>query len=164
MTLGAALQKAAEKKLQSGWIHLKESVKEPDLESPCLLEYGELNDSSQTAADMGFPVEGLDTETMEDSAEWCRQFEDEPCLPLLLEAFLYYWRFDAWLPYPGAPEPPSLEESQRLQAIEFEQLMGPERDSVRCRAPACERGAIVNSSLCRKHHFELIQKRPYPFD
>ncbi|HPT49714.1 MAG TPA: hypothetical protein PKZ22_05865 [Accumulibacter sp.] len=158
MTLGAALQKAARNTLEDGWIFLRD--REPNTESECLLVYG-APDDSPIAAERGFILEGLDTATLEDSADWCTQFEDEPSMELLLEAFLYYWKHDAWLPHPGAAEPASQEEVERLQAIEFNELLGTERTTVQCKVPRCERGAIVNSSLCRKHHFEAIQKRPY---
>jgi hypothetical protein len=45
----------------------------------------------------------------------------------------------------------------------FFDALGDERPNTRCRAPDCERGAIPFSVLCKRHHFESIQKQPCPF-
>ena len=45
----------------------------------------------------------------------------------------------------------------------FYDRLGPERPEVPCHHPACKRGAIVNSTFCRVHHFEMIYQRACPF-
>ena len=62
------------------------------------------------AVQAGFSREGLDTDTLEGTAECARSFEDPPSDALLVESFSYYLRFDAFLPAPGAPDPPPWEE------------------------------------------------------
>jgi hypothetical protein len=46
---------------------------------------------------------------------------------------------------------------------EFVDRLGDERADERCGHPGCERGAVPFSTLCRRHHFESVMKRPYPF-
>lgn len=47
---------------------------------------------------------------------------------------------------------------------EFYDLLGDERDAPKCRRDGCERGAITQSLLCRRHHYESYRGRPCPFD
>ena len=158
MSLKAALRSAASKELEYGWLYLP-NAENPSLETPCLLISGYEEDSHLVAAANGFPKDGLDTEDLEETANCARLFQDPPRDDLLLESFIYYWRFDAWLPGPGAPEPPSQEETQR----QYYEMLGVERQGVPCRKESCSRGAISNSVLCRVHHFEMIRKIPCPF-
>jgi hypothetical protein len=60
----------------------------------------------------GYPKEGLDGATFEDTARWARQFVDPPSDELLLESYLYYLENDAFLPRPDAPPPLPWEETQ----------------------------------------------------
>lgn len=55
-------------------------------------------------------------------------------------------------------------EWQRSIDREFYDVLGAERSDVRCHEPGCKRGAISLSVLCRPHHFEMVKKRPCPFD
>jgi hypothetical protein len=91
------------------WLFFAGSEK-PTLDTPCLLLDADSDeDPEDIAAERGFPQEGLDRATIEDTTACARQFEDPPTDELLLESFVYYRRFDAWLPYPGAPDPPPSE-------------------------------------------------------
>lgn len=100
ITLRSALRRAAERSLEQGWVCLK-NQSTPELDSECLVVFDET--VSQPLADAaGFSELAVETADLEDSAEWATQFEEAPSDILLLESFLYYWRFDAWLPYPGA--------------------------------------------------------------
>jgi hypothetical protein len=105
----------------------------------------------------------LDTATIADTATNARQFRNPPTDDLLLEAFVYYWRFDAWLPYPEAPDPPPWEEIKKREDREFFEVLGEERCDVPCRSKGCTRGAINHSVFCRVHHYEMIKKEPCPF-
>src|SRR5258708_6226737 len=81
-----------------------------------------------------------------------------------LESFLYYVRFDTFLPEIGAPDPPPWEETRRRLDLEFYDNLGPENPSRPCRHEGCDRGSIRNGVLCKPHHFELIEHRECPFE
>lgn len=163
-TMRLALRAAAAGKLEPGWLFLASS-EAPTLDAPCLLvvDTDEDHDIEDIAAELGFPEDGLDTATIEDTADCARRFSDPPTDELLLESFVYYWRFDAWLPSPGAPDPPPLDETKRMLDRAFFDELGEERRDVPCRSEGCARGAVPLSVFCRVHHFEMIKKRPCPF-
>jgi hypothetical protein len=47
---------------------------------------------------------------------------------------------------------------------QFCQWLGPEDVSRPCKRLGCEHGAISMGVLCKRHHFEMIRGRPYPFE
>lgn len=162
-TMQFALRAAAAGRLEQGWLYLPTAEK-PTLETLCLLIDAEPDDDSEAiAVEHGFPHEGLDTATIEDTAACARRFLNPPTDQILLESFVYYWRFDAWLPSPGAPDPPPWEETKKRQDREFFEALGEERCDASCRSEGCTRGAIHQSVFCRVHHFEMIKKEPCPF-
>jgi hypothetical protein len=59
--------------------------------------------------------------------------------------------------------PPSNEFRRRLDR-EFYDILGAERANQFCREEGCDRGAIEHSLFCRVHHFEMVKRRPCPFD
>jgi hypothetical protein len=63
-----------------------------------------------------------------------------------------------------AADPPPMEDRQRRLDREFYDRLGTEDSSRPCKRDGCPRGAIVNSVLCKRHHFEMIQRRDCPFD
>lgn len=77
---------------------------------------------------------------------------------------------DALGPTLGVPDPQSgnserlPEESLRRVDREFADNLGPEDTTRQCHRNGCERGAVKLSVFCRRHHFEMITRRPYPFD
>jgi hypothetical protein len=144
LTMRAALRAAAAGKLEDGWLYLP-SAKKPELDTLCLLVTADDGDSEAVANALGFPHEGLDTPTIEDTAHAARQFNEAPTDELLLESFVYYWRFDAWLPKPGAPTPPPWEETKLRLDREFFDGLGVERPDVACKAEGCTRGAVQYS-------------------
>lgn len=158
-----ALRAAAAGKLEQAWLYLKDS-QAPSLDTPCLIVDADPDDDMEAIArKQGFVQEGLDTATIEDTAKCVSQFQHPPTDELLLESFVYYWRHDAWLPAPGAPEPPPWEETKKRMDREFFDVLGPERDNVPCRTEGCKRGAVSQSVFCRVHHYEMIKKEPCPF-
>jgi hypothetical protein len=62
-----------------------------------------------------------------------------------------------------ADAPPPLEDRQRRLDREFYNRLGPEDVSHPCRRDGSSRGAIPNSVLCKRHHFEMIKHRDCPF-
>ncbi len=162
LTMRFALRAAAAGKLEDGWLYFPRS-ENPGLDTVCVLVTADDGDSESVASALGFPYVGLDTATIEDTANAARQFQATPSDELLLESFVYYWRFDAWLPEPGAPEPPPLEEVKLRLDREFFDGLGEERPEVSCKAQACSKGAVQYSIFCRIHHFEMVGKKPCPF-
>lgn len=162
LTVRQALRDAAGRQLEDGWIYFSASGN-PGLDTVCLLVLSSEDDTQSIAEELNYPYEGLDTPTIEDTASAAQQFQAAPSDELLLESFIYYWRFDAWLPEPGAPEPPPWEETKLKLDRDFFDQLGPEREDVPCRAKGCEKGAVDLSVFCRRHHFEMIRKYPCPF-
>ena len=161
LSLRVALQLAVSKSLEYGWLYLPNAAT-PTLDTPCLLVSDEEYPQA-LAEENGFPQEGLDTDDIEGTVQCARQFQEHPSDDLLLESFIYYWRFDAWLPKPDAPDPPSWDEVKRTMDREYFEGLGVERQGVLCKKEGCARGAIASSVFCRVHHFEMIKKEVCPF-
>jgi hypothetical protein len=63
-----------------------------------------------------------------------------------------------------AADPPPVETPQQKRDREFYSKLGPEDPSRPCKHEGCYRGAVPASVLCKRHHFEMIQRRDCPFD
>jgi hypothetical protein len=153
--------------LCAGSIYFRDNL-DPTLDTECLLvlaeEFeGDLDGIPAKARKAGYHVEGLDTDTIADCLRWARQLDPKSGPLLELESFIYYWRYDAFLPRPGAPAPPSPAVAISSLDREFYDGLGHENNSNPCRMQSCERGAIQYSVFCRVHHFENIQQRACPF-
>ena len=109
-------------------------------------------------------VEALDIDTINGIVEVARRLQNPPSIEVLLEAFIYYFKHDAYLPRINAPAPPPWEEVLLKMDREFYGILGEERSNTKCKRPGCTRGAITLSVFCRKHHFENVKGRPCPFD
>jgi hypothetical protein len=150
----------------TGWLHLQPGILTP--ESIALLvshsvDY-EIEKIEQKASELGFPIEGLAIDDVESIYECLKRLKEDPADQDWLEAYTYYLKFDAFLPYLGAPDPPPWEETRLKLDREFYHSLGPERSDFQCRREGCEKGAVAMSACCRLHHFENVQKRPCPFD
>ena len=62
-----------------------------------------------------------------------------------------------------AADPPPVDTPQQRWDREFFSKLGPEDPSRPCKHEGCSRGAIPNSVMCKRHHFEMIQRRDCPF-
>ena len=56
-----------------------------------------------------------------------------------------------------AADPPPVEDRQRRLDREFYERLGPEDPLRPCKKDGCQRGAITNSVLCKRHHFEMME-------
>jgi len=63
-----------------------------------------------------------------------------------------------------ATDPPPVEDPQLRCDRQFYEQLGPEDLSRPCKKEGCQRGAIRNSVLCKRHHFEMIKRRDCPCD
>ena len=107
--------------------------------------------------------ETLDAPTIVDCVQWADGLSGRPDDAIRFESFLYYVRFDAFLPQIGAPEPPPWDETRQLLDLEFYDGLGSEDSSHPCRRDGCSRGAVQHSVLCKRHHFEMVKHRECPF-
>jgi hypothetical protein len=167
LTLRTAIRESMAGTLGEGWLYLSRSTGlTPDTTSLFVSSElaAPLGDTGvpTLAVQRGFPIEGLDSDTIRETAQWAQQFSNPPSDALLVESFSYYLRFDAFLPQPGAPDPPPAEEIRRNRDREFIASLGEERIDVACRAPSCTSGAIALSAFCRRHHFEVVMRRSFP--
>jgi hypothetical protein len=108
--------------------------------------------------------ETLDAQTVADCVEWADRLAGHADDAVRLESFLYYNKFDAFLPKIGAPPPPPPDEIQRRTDLEFYDKLGPEDFQRSCKHEGCGRGVVRFSVFCRRHHFEMIQHRECPFE
>ena len=161
MTLGFALRSALKKQLEDGWLYLPD-VETPTADTECLLMVN-IGVGIEGSTRPDFPVEGLDTQLLEDVSSCAASFENPPSQSLLVESFIYYWRYDAWLPFPGAPEP-ELSNGDDLTVDKiFYDFLGEEDLTAKCKSENCPRGRVSCSIFCRVHHFEMIKKKPCVF-
>lgn len=108
--------------------------------------------------------ETLDVQSIEDVVSWADRLVGRPDDRVRFESFVYYYRFDAFLPKVGAVDPPPREEIVRQMDLEFYNRLGAERADKPCREPGCLRGSVQFSVLCRPHHFKSTRNKECPFD
>jgi hypothetical protein len=107
--------------------------------------------------------ETIDADTIAECVRWADRLAGRIDPAIRLKSFIYYVRFDAPMPSIDAGEPPPWEETQKKLDLEFYDKLGPENKSQPCRHPGCDHGSIRSSLMCKRHHFEMIQKRDCPF-
>jgi hypothetical protein len=83
---------------------------------------------------------------------------------ILLEAFIYYYRFDAFLPKLGAADPPPTKVVIHNMDRQFYDSLGEENSNGKCKQNSCDRGIVNFSVFCRVHHFESIKQKICPFE
>ena len=106
----------------------------------------------------------IDVDTVSQCIEWADRLSGKKDDDAALDIIRYYIRFDTWPQTLNAPDPPPLEESLRRIDRDFANMLGPEDAVKECRRDGCQRGTVKLSVFCRRHHFENVRKRPYPFD
>ena len=168
MTLREVLQKS-ERELPDAWLFLPGNDQQWSLDTEAFLLNPDLDPQTEK---MILPedlaqrdlTETLDTQTVSDCVQWADRLIGRPDALVRFQSFLYYFRFDAFLPKLGAEAPPPYEETRRRLDLEFYDRLGPEDSTRPCRTPGCSRGSVQFSVLCRRHHFENIERRDCPFD
>jgi hypothetical protein len=66
-------------------------------------------------------------------------------------------------PFGSIPDQESSSMSEGSEDSDFYEKLGPEDISQKCKRNDCDRGVVRFSVLCKRHHFEMIQRRPCPF-
>ena len=145
-TLISILQRACSQ-LEDGWLYLPEN-EVWDMNTlgviVDVLENGEADDEKSLLAIEEGLMPTLDSATIESIATVAKHLEYDLSDDLLLESFLYYFEYDAFLPHPGF-RPPSPEVAQKKMDKEFFDCLGPERLDVQCKSESCQRGAVTGS-------------------
>ena len=155
--------------VQSDWLYIAGTSVELSLETEADLGCPEFEeDTNEEIGPTGYKERGLrstiDINTVMECLEWADRLSGTQDDTAALDVIRYYIRFDAWPETLNAPDPPPPEESLRRLDREFADNLGPEDDSKPCRRNGCERGSVKLSAFCRRHHFENLRNRPYPFD
>ncbi len=52
---------------------------------------------------------------------------------------------------------------QKHEDVIFVESLGEDVDPEKCKMESCSNLKISLSSMCKKHHFEMVKKRSYPF-
>ncbi len=170
MTLLDALELAEQEKV-TGWLFLPRDHATWSENTPA--RFIDL-DSLDTDPDTDEPIlpdecaskglrETLDVDSIAECVRWADRLAGRIDPMVRLKSFTYYVRFDAPLPSIDAGDPPPWEETQKKLDLEFYDKLGLEDISQRCRQEGCDRGSIRSSVMCRRHHFEMIQKRACPY-
>lgn len=162
------LRRAINDDLEEGWLYLPKDTKwRPDTAGIILntnkMDEAELDQEDEPlVAKRKNLASTLDNQTIEDIVRSFIRLEDPPSDSGLLEAFTYYYKYDAFLPERGfVPLPPD-EATAKLDK-EFYESLGNESQKEKCKQKGCDRGKVSASLFCRVHHFEMIKKRPCPF-
>jgi len=154
---------------ESDWLYIAGPAVDLTLQTEADLGCPDFDeDSDEEIEPAGFPERGLrstiDVDTLSHCIEWADRLSGAPDDNAALDIIRYYIRFDAWPETLNAPDPPPADEVLRRLDREFSDKLGPEDSSKTCRRDGCERGVVSLSVFCRRHHFENVRKRPYPFD
>jgi len=151
------------------WLYIAGDPADLRLDTEAALGCPEFDEETGEEIDpSGFADRGLrstiDVDTLSQSIEWADCLSVSRDDSAALDIIRYYIRFDAWPETLNAPDPPSPDETLRRLDREFVDKLGPEDNSRNCRREGCEHGVVKLSVFCRRHHFENIRNRPYPFD
>ena len=162
--LAELLRRAASGHVPPGWLYLPKDWRTWGADTAAyVLDDDDLDRAETEAADRGY-ASTIDDGTLQDVVQSARDLHGVESFEGRLDALVYYHRFDAFFPHPGAPDPPPWEETMQQMDREFYDALGPERPDVPCRSPGCPRGCVKLSALCKIHHFEQIRRRPCPFN
>jgi hypothetical protein len=160
-SIAEMIRSAANDELPYGWLYLPRG--EITARTECVLLVDDTDDLPKIGATLGFPDEGLSTHDLKYVFQSVQRLVANPSDSVLVRAFTYYLKFDAYLPSIDAPDPPPPEVLQANQDRQFYQSLGAEREGAVCRKVGCGRGAVALSIFCRQHHFESVRQRPCPF-
>ncbi len=154
---------------ESDWLYISGASADLSVNTEADLGCPEFDeDTDEEIEPAGFAERGLrstiDIDTVSHCIEWADRLSGANDDTAAFEVIRYYIRFDAWPETLNAPDPPSPEDSLRRLDREFADRLGPEDPTTPCRRDGCDRGIVKLSVCCRRHHFENIRNRPYPFE
>jgi hypothetical protein len=156
---------------EEDWLLIHGDAADLGLDTDCALSIVEFDENSDDLLEI-IPSElrsrdlhsTIDYLTVKTSIEWADNLAGRQDDNAAADIIRYYIRFDAWPDRLNAPDPPPFDEILRRLDREFAEKLGAEDPSRNCRRNGCNRGVVKLSVFCRRHHFENIRNRPYPFD
>jgi hypothetical protein len=169
-TLQSVIQRVRNEETDdSDWLYIAGSTADLTLETDADLGCPEFNeDTDDEVEPPGFADRGLqsaiDVNTLSHCIDWADRLSGLQDDKAALDVIRYYIRFDAWPETLTAPDPPPVDEVLRRLDRDFANQLGPEDPSKKCRRDGCGRGVVKLSVFCRRHQFENVKKRAYPFD
>ena len=159
------LHKSISKNLPEGWLCVK--ADEEEFTEKTLVTIIDLDDFTDEEIDQFEEEKGLhvliDSQTLEDIADFAHNIEKPLTDETLLESFIYYVENDAFLTEKGFKPLPQ-EDWQRKIDQDFYDQLGSESETEKCKKENCDRGKINASVFCKVHHFEMIKQKPCPFN
>jgi hypothetical protein len=160
----------SERIVTKGWLFLPKNKEWTIDTQGIVIDIDSLDESEVNENEMPIVMEEknliitLDGGTLESINVCVSRLENPPSDRTLLEAFIYYYKFDAFLPEIGATDPPPTEVIVNNIDRQFYDSLGEENSNSKCKQNSCGRGMINFSVFCRVHHFESIKEKPCPFD
>lgn len=154
---------------EADWLFIAGSPEQLSLKTDADLGTMDIDeDTVEEVVPQDFAERGLrstiDAATLKQCVRWADTLAGAEDNHAALDVIRYYLRFDAWPNVLRAPDPPPAEEAQLHAARKFADSLGAEDMSKPCRREGCNRGSVRLSVHCRRHHFESVQNRPYPFE
>ena len=153
-TLIKVLRRASNKKRKEGLLYLPEDESWTAKSPAMILDPDNMKEDKKDENDQPLIAgkknltETLCVRTIRDIVKVAkRDIEDPPSDELLVQAFIYYYCYDAFLP----KESYNPETRQYDQDLVFYNALGDESESVPCKRAGCNRGKIEGSLLCRVH-------------
>lgn len=163
------LRNAEKGNLPEGWLFIEKTEGKWSVDSKGMiidmdsLDEDEFEDDVPKIAIENSLVETFDDQTIEGIAKGAKVIENPVSDDTLIEAFNYYFDYDAFLPEKGFVPLPN-DEWQNKQDLDFYDSLGDESEEKQCKKDECSRGVVKFSPFCRIHHFEMIQNRKCPFE
>lgn len=150
------------------WLYIAGDARDLSLETDADLGSSEFDKASDEEIDPpGFGDRGLrstiDKATLEDCLEWADRLAGDSIDAAAADVIRYYIRFDAFPQMLNAPDPPPADVWLRRLDHDFCEKLGQEDAKTRCRYEGCGRGTVKLSAFCRRHHFENVTRRVYPY-
>lgn len=154
---------------REAWLYIVGDAKYLSLDTEAELGCGETDEVTYAEIDPpGFLDRGLkstiDKDTLDDCIAWADRLAGKADDAAVADIVRYYIRFDSCPDKLNSPDPPSWDETTRLLDREFCDKLGQEDSASPCRHEGCTRGVVRFSVYCRRHHFEKIRGRSYPFE
>ena len=153
----------------SDWLYISGPAEDLTLQTEADLGRPDFDDDSgEEIAPVGFTElelwSTIDVQTLAACIEWGDALSGSRDNGAALDVIRYYIRFDGFPETLNPPDPPPAHEILRRCDRDFVDKLGTEDSLRQCRQAECIRGAVKFSVFCRRHHFENVTKRPYPFN
>lgn len=120
------------------------------------------NDEEIELAGQSRLIYALYSDEIEAVVDEARRIDPQGTDQWLVESFVYYCKYGAYLPESGYIPPPRDEYLYKFDR-QFYDSLSEENPDVPCKTDGCDRGSLRFSVFCKVHHFQMVRKRPCPF-